>query len=192
VFKIIVLLSSLFLASCATLAPIVNSNSPINIYGVTTLPPQNGDWVVITASGYQSSLGSKGVAKNESQVVNVSIFQLPSLDSDKKFLEYIVSSRASAPNTGRFENKENTENLSLLNGAVCVKYHSISQDTNANIQGGKASMLFESIGYNCQHPKKNTVGVNIEYSSRYFVDTGYSTLQNDSDAFFNNIQFTEF
>jgi hypothetical protein len=192
VFKIIVLLSSLFLASCATLAPIVNSNSPINIYGVTTLPPQNGDWVVITASGYQSSLGSKGVNKNESQVVNVSIFQLPSLDSDKKFLEYIVSSRASAPNTGRFENKENTENLSSLNGAVCVKYHSISQDTNAKIQGGKASMLFESIGYNCQHPKKNTVGVHIEYSSRYFVDTGYSTLQNDSDAFFNNIQFTEF
>jgi hypothetical protein len=192
VFKIIVLLSSLFIASCATVAPIVNSNSPINIYGVTTLPPQNGDWVVITASGYQSSLGSKGVNKNESQVVNVSIFQLPSLDSDKKFLEYIVSSRASAPNTGRFENKENTENLSSLNGAVCVKYHSISQDTNAKIQGGKASMLFESIGYNCQHPKKNTVGVNIEYSSRYFVDTGYSTLQNDSDAFFNNIQFTEF
>ncbi|MBA6350407.1 hypothetical protein [Colwellia sp. BRX8-9] len=191
-FKIIVLLSSLFIASCATVAPIVNSNSPINIYGVTTLPPQNGDWVVITASGYQSSLGSKGVNKNESQVVNVSIFQLPSLDSDKKFLEYIVSSRASAPNTGRFENKENTENLSSLNGAVCVKYHSISQDTNAKIQGGKASMLFESIGYNCQHPKKNTVGVNIEYSSRYFVDTGYSTLQNDSDAFFNNIQFTEF
>ncbi|MBA6381245.1 MULTISPECIES: hypothetical protein [unclassified Colwellia] len=191
-FKIIVLLSSLFLASCSTVAPIVNSNSPINIYGVTTLPPQNGDWVVITASGYQSSLGSKGVNKNESQVVNVSIFQLPSLDSDKKFLEYIVSSRASAPNTGRFENKENTENLSSLNGAVCVKYHSISQDTNAKIQGGKASMLFESIGYNCQHPKKNTVGVNIEYSSRYFVDTGYSTLQNDSDAFFNNIQFTEF
>jgi hypothetical protein len=192
VFKIIVLLSSLFLASCATVAPIVNSNSPINIYGVTTLSPQNGDWVVITASGYQSSLGSTGVNKNESQVVNVSIFQLPSLDSDKKFLEYIVSSRASAPNTGRFENKENTENLSSLNGAVCVKYHSISQDTNAKIQGGKASMLFESIGYNCQHPKKNTVGVNIEYSSRYFVDTRYSTLQNESDAFFNNIQFTEF
>jgi hypothetical protein len=192
VFKVTVLLSSLFLASCATVAPIVNSNSPINIYGVTALPPQNGDWVVITASGYQSSLGSKGVNKNESQVVNVSIFKLPSLDSEKKLLEYIVSSRASTPNTGRFKNKENTEKLSSLNGAVCVKYHSISQDTNAKIQGGKASMLFESIGYNCQHPKKNTVGVHIEYSSRYFVDTGYSTLQSDSDAFFNNIKFTEF
>ncbi len=191
-FKIIVLVSSIFLASCATVAPIVNSNSPINIYGVTTLPPQSGNWVIIAASGYQSSLGSKGSNKNESLVVNVSIFQLPSLDSDEKFLEYIVNSRASTPNTGRFENQENTENLSSLSGAVCVKYHSISKDTNAKIQGGKASMLFESIGYNCQHPKKNTVGVNIEYSSRYFADTGHSTLQNDSDAFFNNINFTEF
>lgn len=192
VFKIIVLVSSLFLASCATVAPIVNSNSPINIYGVTTLPPQNGDWVVITASGYQSSLGSKGLNQNESNVVNVSIFKLPSLDSDKKFLEHIVSSRASTPETGRFQNRENTENLSSLNDAVCVKYHSISTDTNAKIQGGNTSMVYESNGYNCQHPKKNTVGVNIEYSSRYFKNTGYSTLQNDSDAFFNNIKFTEF
>jgi hypothetical protein len=39
---------------------------------------------------------------------------------------------------------------------------------------------------------KNTVRVHIEYSSRYFVDTGYSTLQNDSDVFFNNIKFIEF
>ncbi|WP_245687012.1 hypothetical protein [Shewanella colwelliana] len=187
-----VLVSSLFLASCATVAPIVNSNSPINIYGVTTLPPQNGDWVVIAASGYQSSLGSKGINKNESHVVNVSIFKLPSLDSDKKLLEYIVSSRASTPDTGRFENRENTENLSPLNGAVCVKYHSRSTDTNAKIQGGNASMVYESIGYNCQHPKSNTVGVNIEYSSRYFEDTGYSTLQYDSDVFFNGIEFTEF
>ena len=190
--KIIILVSSLFLASCATVAPVVNSKSPINIYGVTTLPPQNGDWVVMAASGYQSSLASKGSNKNESFVVNVSIFQLPELDSDKKFLEYIVNSRASTPNTGRFENQENSENLSSLNGAICVKYHSISKDTNAKIQDGKASMLLESIGYNCQHPQKNTVGVNIEYSSRYFASNEDPSLINDSDAFFNNIKFTEF
>ena len=192
VFKKIILVSSLFLTSCATVAPIVNSNSPISIYGVTTLPPQNGDWVVIAASGYQSSLGSKGYNKNESFVVNVSIFKLPTLDSDKKFLEYIVNSRAATPNTGRFENQENTENLSPLNGAVCVKYHSISTDTNAKIQDGNTSMVFESIGYNCQHPKNNTVGVNIEYSSRYYANTENSTLKNDSDSFFSNIKFTEF
>ncbi|ABE53969.1 conserved hypothetical protein [Shewanella denitrificans OS217] len=190
--KIIIVLSSLLLTSCATVAPVVNPNSPINIYGVTTLPPQSGSWVVMAASGYQSSLGSIGANKNESLVVNVSIFQLPALDSDKKFLEYIVESRATSPDTGRFENQENTENLSPLNGAICVKYHSISKDTNAKIQGGKASMFLESIGYNCQHPKKNTVGVNIEYSLRHFAHTQYPSLEKDSDDFFKNIQFTEF
>ena len=53
-------------------------------------------------------------------------------------------------------------------------------------------MLLESIGYNCQHPKKNTVGVNIEYSSRYFEGSENPSLQYDSDAFFNNVRFTEF
>jgi hypothetical protein len=192
VFKIIILVSSLFLVSCVTVAPVVNSNSPINIYGVTTFPPQNGSWVVMAASGYQSSLARKGSNKNESFVVNVSIFQLPILDSDHKLLEHIVNSRASTPRTGRFENQQNIENLSTLNGAVCVKYHSISKDTNAKIEGGKALMLLESIGYNCQHPKKNTVGVNIEYSSRYFEGSENSSLENDSDAFFNNVKLTEF
>lgn len=191
-FKIIILVSSLFLVSCVTVAPVVNSNSPINIYGVTTLPPQNGDWLVMAASGYQSSLASAGYNKNESFVVNVSIFQLPVLETDQKLLEHIVNSRVSGPKIGRFENQENTENLLSLNGAVCVKYHSISKDTNAKIQGGKASMLLESIGYNCQHPKNNTVGVNIEYSSRYFEGSKNPSLENDSDAFFNNIKFTEF
>lgn len=191
-FKIIILISSVLLTSCATVAPVVNSNSPISIYGVTTLPPQNGNWVVMAASGYQSSLASKGANENESFVVNVSLFQLPRLESDKKLLAHIVNSRASTPNTGRFENRENTETLSSLNGAVCVKYHSLSKDTNAKIDGGKAVMLLESIGYNCQHPKKNTVGVNIEYSSRYFEGSENSSLENDSDAFFNNLTFTEF
>ena len=190
--KIIILVSSLLLASCATVAPVINSNSPINIYGVTILPPKNGNWIVMAASGYQSSLASNGSNKNESFVVNVSIFQLPDLGTDKKFLEHIVNLRAASPNTGRFENRENTENLSPLNGAICMKYHSKSKDTNAKIQGGKASMLLESIGYNCQHPKRNTVGVNIEYSSRYFADTEYLSLENDSNAIFSNIKFTEF
>lgn len=190
--KIIILVSSLFLASCVAVAPFINPNSPINIYGVTAVSPQNGNWVVMAASGYQASLASQGSSKNESLVVNVSIFQLPALDTEQKFLEHIVNSRASTPNTGRFENKEYTENLSSLNGAVCVKYHSIAKDTNAKIQGGMASMLLESIGYNCQHPLNSTVGVNAEYSSRYFAGIKNQTLENDSAEFFKNIKFTEF
>lgn len=191
-FKVILLVLSLFIVSCVTIAPVVNPNSPIKIYGVTALSPQNGEWVVMTASGYQSTLASKGSSKDESLVLNVSIFRLPALDSDQNFLEYIANARASAPNTGRFESQKNTENLSTLNDAVCVKYHSISNDKNAKIEGGKASMLLESIGYNCQHPINNLVGVNIEYSSRYFAANENRSLEKDSEAFFSNIEFSDF
>lgn len=53
-------------------------------------------------------------------------------------------------------------------------------------------MLLESIGYNCQHPIKNTIGVNIEYSSRRFADNKDQLLEKNSGEFFSNIQFTKF
>ena len=146
----------------------------------------------MASSGYQATMASKGANENESLVVNTSIFQLPELSSEEDFLDYIVSSRAAAPKTGRFDNKQNNETLSRLNGAVCVKYHSISEDKNAKITGGTASMLLESIGYNCQHPLNKTVGVNIEYSSRYFQGSQNSQLIEDSAEYFNNVQFTDF
>ncbi len=186
------LLSCLLIASCVSVAPLVNPNNPISIYGVTSKPPQNGDWLLVASSGYQSSLASQGANENESLVVNLSIFQLPELDSEKEFLDFVMDSRAATPKTGRFENKQNVESLSDLNGAVCVKYHSVSEDKNAKIKGGTASMLLESIGYNCQHPLNKTVGVNIEYSSRHFENTPNQSLSEHSAEYFNNIQFTEF
>jgi len=53
-------------------------------------------------------------------------------------------------------------------------------------------MLLENIGYNCQHPVKNTVGVNMEYSLRHFEETNYSSFEKNGNEFFNNINFTDF
>jgi len=190
--KIVILLLSLLLSACVTIAPVINPSSTIDIYGVQALPPQNGNWLVMLANGYQSTLASKGLNQNESLVVNVSIFQLPELDSETKLLAHIVSLRGSEPDTGRFVKQESSDILSSLNDATCVKYQSISVDKNAVIAGGKATMLLESIGYNCQHPLRRTVGVNIEYSSRHFEDTPNLTIINDSESFFKTVSFTEF
>ena len=190
--RFLLLLSSLLIASCATVTPFVSPNSIINIYGVTAKTPRDGNWVMVATSGYQSSLASQGANENESLVVNVSIFQIPVVGSEQEFLELVVKSRAATPKTGRFENHSNAEELSRLNGALCVKYHSVSIDKNARTKDGTTSMLLESIGYNCQHPLNETVGVNIEYSSRHFEETPNLSLDEDSAEYFGNIQFTEF
>lgn len=106
----------MFITSCVTVAPVVNSKSEISIYGVKTLPPQNGDWIVMTASGYQVALASVASNKNESLVANVSIYQLPEFASDKEFLDYIIKRRTSEPKIGRFEIQKKQPLLHHLTG----------------------------------------------------------------------------
>ena len=38
---------SLLLTACATTAPVLNTNSPLHIYGVSSLSPKNGSWSVL-------------------------------------------------------------------------------------------------------------------------------------------------
>ena len=188
----IVITLSTFLVSCVTTAPIVNPSSEISLYGVSSLPPQNGSWTVITASGYQASLGKAGEKKNESLVANLYIYKLPELSSDEAFLSHVAKGREAEPDIGRFEILKNDQAVATLNGADCVSYHSISKDKSAKIHGGTAAMLLENLGYHCKHPKNHTVGVNIEYSLRHYPDTSYSSFETDAERFFSNVQFTEF
>lgn len=157
--RTIVIVLSAFLASCVTTAPIVNPSSEIRLYGVSSLPPQNGSWTIITVSGYQASIGKAGEKKNESLVANLYIYKLPELPTDEAFLSHVAKGRVAEPDIGRFEILKNDETISTLNGASCVKYHSISKDKSARIQnGGTASMLLENLGYHCKHPKNQAVG----------------------------------
>lgn len=191
--RIIVIALGALMASCVSTTPIMNPSREINLYGVSSLPPQNGSWAIITASGYQASLGREGEKKNESLVANLYIYQLPELDTDTEFLSHVAKGRAAEPDIGRFEVLKNDETISTLNGANCVKYHSISKDKSARIQsGGTTLMLLENLGYHCKHPRNQKVGVNIEYSLRHYPETSYPSFETNAENFFNNVKFTEF
>ena len=191
--RIIILALSVAIVACVTVAPVVNPNSEISIYGVSSLPPQNGSWTLLTAAGFQMSLAKEGTKKNESLAANVAIYQLPEFQSNEEFLSHIIKGRAEEPSIGRFEILKNEEALSPLMDVTCVKYHSISKDKAAKIQGGgTAEMLLENIGYHCIHPKNRTVGVNMEYSLRHFADTTYGEFANNANEYFSDIKFTEF
>ena len=186
-----IITSLLFVTSCATTSSQLNSGTPVNIYGVSSLSPQNGSWSVITSTGYQVALGTK-LNDNSSGVINMSLYQIPEFPSDQEFLSHVVKHRASSPNIGRFELKKNTEELVKLNGATCVKHRTISQDNNAKIDGNKSAIMqIEYIGYNCIHPFKRSVGVHTEYSLRHFKDNEHPELTKNAEEFFSNIQFKE-
>ena len=192
-FKLATIITSmLFVTSCAAVtSPKLNSSTPVNIYGVSSLSPKNGSWSVITSTGYQVALGTQ-VIDNGSGVINMSLYQIPEFLSDEEFLSHVIKERASSPDIGRFELKENTEELVNLNGATCVKHRTISQDNNAKIDGNKSAVMqIEYIGYNCIHPFRKSVGVHTEYSLRHFKGKEYPELNKNAEEFFSNIKFKE-
>lgn len=193
VFKLITVMTSLlFVTSCAATSPKLNSGTPVNIYGVSSSSPKNSSWFVITSTGYQVALGTK-LTDNSSGVINMSLYQIPEFPSDEEFLSYVIEHRASSPDLGRFELKENTEELVNLNGATCVKHQTISQDNNAKIDGNESAIMqIDYLGYNCIHPFKKSVGVHTEYSLRHFKNKKHPELTKNAEKFFSNIKFKEF
>lgn len=191
--RIILILLSFFITSCMTVAPVINPNKEISIFGVSSLPPQNGVWYIHSATGYQMTFRRAG-SEAESHLTAVSLMQLPKLESDEVFLDYVVKRHETDKiDIGRFERLSDTTTLSALNGATCAKYHWISKDKSAKLQGGKtAVMILNNRGYICKHPKNATVGVRIEYSLRHYPETDYSTFEKNANEFFSNIKFTEF
>jgi hypothetical protein len=192
VFKLSAIITSLlFVTSCATTTPKLNAGSPVNIYGVSSLSPNNGDWSVMTSTGYQVVLGTK-LPDNSSGIINMSLYQIPEFSSDEDFFSHVVKHRASSPDIGRFDLIENTEVLVSLNGATCVKHKTISQDNKAKINGNKSTVMeIEYIGYNCIHPLKKSVGVHTEYSLRHSNGKEYPELNKNAEEFFSNIKFKE-
>ena len=185
-------ISFLLITSCVSTAPLLNVTTPLHIYGVSSFSPSNGDWSVVTSSGYQVALRTS-LRNSDSGVINMSLHQIPEFTSDKEFLAHVVKQRASSPDIGRFDLKKNSEVLVPLDGAICVKHRTTSQDNSAKIKDNKSAvMLIEYIGYNCIHPYKKSVGVHTEYSLRHFVDSEYPAFDKNADEFFNNIKFSEF
>ncbi|MGB2739250.1 MAG: hypothetical protein WBC60_01695 [Cognaticolwellia sp.] len=183
---------SILITSCASTTAVLNTNTPLHIYGVSSSSPNNGNWSVITSSGYQVALKTN-LNESDSGVINMSIYEIPAFASDKEFLAHVVKGRASAPDIGRFKLKENSEKLIPLNGAVCVKHRTISQDNNAKIKDNESAvMLVEYIGYNCIHPHKKSVALHTEYSIRHFSHSKYPAFNEHADEFFSNIKFSAF
>jgi 2-methylisocitrate lyase-like PEP mutase family enzyme len=71
----------LFITSCATTAPVLNTSTPLYVYGVSALSSENGGWSVITTSGYQVALKTS-LNDSDSSVINMSIYQIPELSTD--------------------------------------------------------------------------------------------------------------
>jgi len=190
-----VTLSLLLVVSCATQSfPVrVDPSGRINnVSGVSVLPPQDKGWIIAQASTYQIAFIKQGSWPDSTYTALVTLFEIPKIESEEDYLQYVSKGRSAGPATGRFTTVINNEEIFRGRESYCVKYHSISEDRAAKTKSGAKSMIMETIGYCCQHPKNKIVGVDFGYSYRHYGGDEDADLEKKANAFLDQVQFTGF
>jgi hypothetical protein len=162
------------------------------VSGVSILPPQEPDWKILSMSSFQLALGKRANSQGETYAVVVSTFNLPKVETEEEFLKNISDTRAAAPKIGRFVVLKQEETLFPGKEGYCLRYHTVSGDNAARIGSEKRQMIFETRGYICQHPQNKLIGINVEYSHRYFGGNEDPAFEAKANAFWDQVQFTDF
>jgi hypothetical protein len=192
---ILITLSILLLVSCAhqmypgVADPSVRIN---NVSGVSVLPPQEQGWIIPQMSLYELALIKRGSKPDATYAAQVKLFQLPKIESEELYLQYVSQGRAAEPETGRFKIIQNKEEIVTGRETYCVKYQSVSEDKAAKTRSGAKAMIMETIGYNCQHSKNKSIGVDFGYSYRHYAGDEDADLEKKANAFLEQVRFTDF
>ena len=165
-----------------------------NVSGASVLPPQEPGWNIVgRMTQYQLTLAKRGQPDGESYAAAVELSKSPNVDTEQEFLKWIVQRRAAAPQTDRHRIVKDESNLVRGREAVCVRTHEVSEDKAAHVGGMQIKeMVLEAISYFCQHPKNKLLVVRIDYSHRHFAGNDDPAMATKANAFFDQVQFTDF
>jgi hypothetical protein len=183
----------LVLAGCASAAGLqmVGRDGTIGVSGVSVVPPKDPGWRSLMNTTFQLSIGKEG-RNYSTYVANAQIYKLSGFTSEEEFLKIISEGRRAEPETGRFALVKNDEVLTRHEGALCVKYHTVTEDRAARTPDGPKTMLRNEYGYHCQHPNKKNIGVWLSYSLRHNAQDADPDLERKAGEFFQGIRFGPF
>lgn len=182
-----------FLAGCAPAAGLqmAGRDGTIGISGVSIVPPREAGWRSIMNTTFQLSIGKEG-RNYSTYVANAQLYKLPDFTSENEFLKLVAEGRRAEPDTGRFALVRNDEVLARHDGALCVKYNTVTEDRAARTPDGPKTMLRNEYGYHCQHPAKKNVGVLFSYSQRHTPEDADPALEKKAVEFFAGVRFAPF
>ncbi len=132
-------------------------------------PPQNENWIIAYRNNWRIGLAKKGVQIDETYGISITLFELPILESKEAFLEFVKAGRENDTDPERFNIIKDDINYYQEFSDFCVAYHSAAEDKKAKkISKNKDPMILELAGYVCRHPKNKNIGVNFDFSHRYY------------------------
>ena len=191
----LVFLFFIFAITSCTTAPsyqYLRGGETVDQPGVSFVLPEGKSWIVMTRSTYQAVFGARQMPNDETLVVAVSVYNVPSSSNQEEFLEYIKKVRLAEPKTGRFQIIRNIETLYDGRPETCVMHESASKDFGIKAKRGGDYSIFETFGMNCIHPIKTSVGMHIELSRKAPPGTEFPEFDAMAQSLLESVKFGEF
>lgn len=152
-------------------------------------PPKNEKWIIAYRNNYQTALAKKGNNLDETYGLNIILFELPNLETREEFIEYIKAGRGKDTDPKRFNITMDEIDFHEEFVDFCVIYHSVAEDKKAKkMSRNKEPMILEMAGYVCRHPKNKNLGVNFDFSHRYYKGHEDKNLVPMTKELFKNLE----
>lgn len=152
--------------------------------------PQEDGWIIAYRNTGQTAFAKEGSNTDETYGTNVILFELPVLNSREEFINFVKEGRKKATDSKRFNITK--DELEYFDGRedYCVSYHSVAEDSEAVKRSrNKDIMILEMVGYLCRHPQNKNIGINFDYSQRYYPGHQDENLTTKAHGTFKSLKF---
>lgn len=191
-----ILCAVLAVSSCAVVRPnfqeVQVPPERISQKGYSITPLNEKGWFIVGRNPDQLDLLRYGEDPDESFAIVAGLLKLPVFKTAEEFVHLVKEFDLKGLNPNRFKVMKHDVTAYTGKGAVCARSYIVAEDHVAVRWSGKTGhMVLEMQGLTCAHPKDKTVGVNVGYSQRYYVQRDPDFLKKATNLL-NSIEFNDF
>ena len=169
--------------------PSVSPGTEYRQLGAAVYSPNDAGWSLMQSTPQGFAFGRQFGDKDDSAIINTTVFAVEGIDKDSEFLDYIASQREAQDDKKRFKVVSVKNEQTSFKGTACLKYQTVSEDHKGRGITSKKFEYLKAYGYICRHPDNRTVAFQMEVSHRSKEATFPDALLSTGDSFFQTIQF---
>ena len=192
--RIFIAVLALVITGCSGIQkyPQFSGGEKISVPGLAFNLPSGESWSLINKKGYPIIFAREGEYRDESYIIGITRFELPSKDSQiskDDFVSLIKERRSVEEEPGRYEIISNNEELDSRRNETCLVHHSVSKDKG--VIRAESYTIFETVGMNCIDPVEQGSGVFFELSRKAPADVKNDAFEKQASYFLKSVEFPD-
>ena len=165
----------LFFSSCVkdpAFQELPRSSERISQKGYSLVPLKGEGWLIGMPNPDQLTLSKRGETPDETFAIQGLLVKLPPFADTEELVLFVgKDSQRRRTDPERFRMIRHEVSAQQQKGAACARSYALSEDVAPVKQSERAgNLFFETLTITCAHPRNPSIGVNVCYSHRWYVE----------------------